>query len=145
MLDDVAGKCDRSVTCELVGVREKVDQDLTQADGIDHDCGRQVVGDVDSYITRGGVVYLTLKPYQRVRLVKAQGAPLTLSKADAEAVALRQKAKERQELAPLRQAEEAAQKEEKGSFRYYFEKYGKVALVVLVGAYLAGTYIKKRA
>ena len=105
----------------------------------------QVVGDVDSYITRGGVVYLTLKPYQRVRLVKVQGAPLTLSKADAEAVALRQKAKERQELAPLREAEEAAQKEEKGSFRYYFEKYGKVAIIVIVGAYLAGTYIKKRA
>ena len=105
----------------------------------------QVVGDVDSYITRGGVVYVTLKPYQRVRLVKIQGAPLTLSKADAEAVALRQKAKERQELGPLRQAEEAAQIQEKGSFRYYFEKYGKVALVVFVGAYLAGTYIKKRA
>lgn len=105
----------------------------------------QVVGDVDSYITRGGVVYVTLKPYQRVRLVKVQGTPLTLSKADAEAVALRQKAKERQELGPLREAEEAAQKEEKGSFRYYFEKYGKVALIVIVGAYLAGTYIKKRA
>ena len=105
----------------------------------------QVVGDVDSYITRGGVVYVTLKPYQRVRLVKVQGSPLTLSKADAEAVALRQKAKERQELGPLRQAEETAQKEEKGSFRYYFEKYGKVALIVIVGAYLAGTYIKKRA
>jgi len=112
---------------------------------IDRRSAGQVVGDVDSYITRGGVVYVTLKPYQRVRLVKVQGAPLTLSKADAEAVALRQKAKERQELAPLREAEEAAQKEEKGTFLYYFEKYGKVALVVLVGAYLAGTYIKKRA
>ena len=105
----------------------------------------QVVGDVDSWITRGGVVYVTLKPYQRVRLVKVQGAPLTLSRADAEAVALRQKAKERQELGPLRAAEEAAQKEEKGTFRYYFEKYGKVALLVIAGAYLAGTYIKKRA
>ena len=105
----------------------------------------QVVGDVDSWITRGGVVYATLKPYTRVRLVRLGLGNLTLSKADAEAVKLRQKAIERKELGPLRQAEEAAQKEEKGTFRYYFEKYGKVALLVIAGAYLAGTYIKKRA
>lgn len=105
----------------------------------------QVVGDVDSWITRNGVVYATLKPYTRARLVRLGAGNLTLSKADAEAVALRQKAIERQELGPLRAAEEAAQKEEKGTFRYYFEKYGKIALLVIAGAYLAGTYIKKRA
>jgi len=105
----------------------------------------QVVGDVDSWIQRGGIVYLTLKPFTRVRLVRVPNANLTLSKVDAEAVRLRQKAEERKELQPLRQAEEQAQKEEKGNVRFYLEKYGPVVLAVLAGTYLLGTYIKKRA
>jgi len=103
-----------------------------------------VVGTVDSWVQRSGIVYLTLKPYTRPRLVRLPGS-LTLSKADAEAVRLKQKAEERRELGPLREAEEKAQKEEKGAIPYYLERYGKTLLIVLVGAYLAGTYIKKQA
>jgi hypothetical protein len=104
----------------------------------------QVVGEVDSWIQRGGIVYLSLKPYTRVRLVRVPNANLTLSKADAEAVRLRQKAMERKELQPLRQAEQQGQKEEKGSVSFYLEKYGPVVLSVLAGTYLLGTYIKKK-
>lgn len=109
----------------------------------------QVVGRVDSWVQRDGSVYLIVKnsyyPLEPVRLVGPSFRNLTLSKADAEAVRLRQKAEERKELSPLRQAEEAAQKEEKGSVRFYIEKYGRVVLIAAVGAYLVGTFIKKRA
>jgi len=104
-----------------------------------------VVGEVDSWVQRGGALYLTLKPYTRPRLVRVPNTALTLSKTDAEAVRLKQRAEERRELGPLRAAEEAAIWEEKGTVAYYFERYGKVVLLVIAGAYLAGQYIKKRA
>ena len=77
--------------------------------------------------------------------MRVPNAALTLSKTDAEAVRLKQRAEERRELGPLRSAEEAAMKKEKGAVAYYFERYGKIVLLVIAGAYLAGQYIKKRA
>lgn len=116
---------------------------------VDRRTAGQVVGRVDSWVQRNGSLYLIVKnsyyPLEPVRLVGPSLRNLTLSKADAEAVRLRQKAEERKELSPLRQAEEVAQKEEKGSVRFYIEKYGRVVLIAAVGAYLVGTFIKRRA
>ena len=104
----------------------------------------QVVGEVFSYVQRGGVVYLTLKPAAPARLVKLPGA-LTVSKADAEAIRLREEQRQRAELDPLRAERERAEMESKGKVRYYIEKYGPILLAVVAGTYLMGTYIKKRA
>jgi len=117
---------------------------------VDRRTAGQVVGRVDSWVLRNGRVYLIVVqnsyyPFEPFRLVGPSLRNLTLSKADAEAVRLLQKAEERKELSPLRQAEEAAEKEEKGSVRFYIEKYGRVVLIAAVGAYLVGTFIKKRA
>ena len=89
----------------------------------------EVVGDVDSWITRNGVVYLTLKPYQTVRLVKVPNLNLSLSKIDSAEVFAQQSAAELQAMGPV---------------AYYVKKYGTVLLAVLAGTYLLGTYIKKK-
>jgi len=88
-----------------------------------------VVGNVDSWITRNGIVYLTLKPFQTVRLVKVPNLNLSLSKIDSAEVFAQQSAAELKAMGPV---------------AYYVKKYGTVLLAVLAGTYLLGTYIKKK-
>ena len=101
----------------------------------------QVVGEVDSWIQRAGTVYLTLKPFQTVRLVKVPNANLSLSKTEAADVFGRQEIEDEKKRAEL----ERLKREQMGPVTYYVRKFGPVLLAVIAGTYLLGTYIKKRA
>jgi hypothetical protein len=101
----------------------------------------QVVGEVDSWIQRAGTVYLTLKPFQTVRLVKVPNANLSLSKTEAADVFGRQEIEDEKKRAEL----ERLKREQMGPVTYYVKKFGPVLLAVIAGTYLLGTYIKKRA
>jgi hypothetical protein len=101
----------------------------------------QVVGEVDSWIQRAGTIYLTLKPYQTVRLVKVPNANLSLSKTEAADVFGRQEIEDEKKRAEL----ERLKREQMGPVTYYVRKFGPVLLAVIAGTYLLGTYIKKRA
>lgn len=101
----------------------------------------QVVGEVDSWIQRAGTVYLTLKPFQTVRLVKVPNANLSLSKTEAADVFGRQEIEDEKKRAEL----ERLKREQMGPVTYYLKKFGPVLLAVIAGTYLLGTYIKKRA
>lgn len=101
----------------------------------------QVVGEVDSWIQRAGTVYLTLKPFQTVRLVKVPNANLSLSKTEAADVFGRQEIEDEKKRAEL----ERMKREQMGPVTYYVKKFGPVLLAVIAGTYLLGTYIKKRA
>lgn len=100
----------------------------------------QVVGEVDSWIQRAGTVYLTLKPFQTVRLVKVPNANLSLSKTEAADVFGRQEIEDEKKRAEL----ERLKREQMGPVTYYVKKFGPVLLAVIAGTYLLGTYIKKR-
>jgi len=101
----------------------------------------QVVGEVDSWIQRAGTVYLTLKPFQTVRLVKVPNLNLSLSKTEAADVFGRQEIEDEKKRAEL----ERLKREQMGPVTYYVKKFGPVLLAVIAGTYLLGTYIKKRA
>jgi hypothetical protein len=101
----------------------------------------QVVGEVDSWIQRAGTIYLTLKPYQTVRLVKVPNVNLSLSKTEAADVFGRQEIEDEKKRAEL----ERLKREQMGPVTYYVKKFGPVLLAVIAGTYLLGTYIKKKA
>jgi hypothetical protein len=101
----------------------------------------QVVGEVDSWIQRAGTVYLTLKPFQTVRLVKVPNANLSLSKTEAADVFGRQEIEDEKKRAEL----ERLKRDQMGPVTYYVQKFGPVLLAVIAGTYLLGTYIKKKA
>jgi hypothetical protein len=101
----------------------------------------QVVGEVDSWIQRAGTVYLTLKPFQTVRLVKVPNANLSLSKTEAADVFGRQEIEDEKKRAEL----ERLKREQMGPVTYYVKKFGPVLLAVIAGTYLLGAYIKKKA
>jgi len=104
----------------------------------------QVVGDVDSWVTRGGTVYLTLKPFSRVRLVRVPDPNLTLSKVDAQDVRRQQEIRIRRETEPARQELDRL-KRQQGLIPYYLNRYGPILLAVVAGTYIVTAYIKKRA
>lgn len=91
------------------------------------------VGQVYSYIQRGGQVYWQFidfnnKPYY----IKHTPDSFKFSGDVAQAIKEKKQEIEKQE------------KQEKGNVQFYFEKYGKVLLLYGVGAYLIATYIKSR-
>lgn len=91
------------------------------------------VGQVYSYIQRGGKVYWQFidfnnKPYFVLH------TPDSFKFSGDVKQAIEEKKKEVEKIA----------KEEKGSIAFYIEKYGKVILLYGVGAYLIATYIKSR-
>ena len=91
------------------------------------------VGQVYSYIQRGGKVYWQFidfnnKPYFVLH------TPDSFKFSGDVKQAIEEKKKEVEKIA----------KEEKGSVAFYIEKYGKVILLYGVGAYLIATYIKSR-
>jgi hypothetical protein len=101
----------------------------------------QVVGEVDSWIQRSGTIYLTLKPFQVVRLVKAPNANLSLSKTEAADVFGRQEIEDEKKRAEL----ERLKRDQMGPVTYYVQKFGPVLLAVIAGTYLLGAYIRKKA
>jgi hypothetical protein len=89
------------------------------------------VGQVYSYIQRGGKVYWQFidfnnKPY------------FVLHTADS----FKFSGDVKQAIEEKKQEVEKIAKEQKGSVPYYIEKYGKWILIYGVGAYLVATYIK---
>ena len=91
------------------------------------------VGQVYSYIQRGGKVYWQFidfnnKPY------------FVLHTADS----FKFTGDVKQAIQEKKQEIEKIEKQEKGSVPFYIEKYGKVILLYGVGAYLVATYIKSR-
>lgn len=91
------------------------------------------VGQVYSYIQRGGKVYWQFidfnnKPY------------FVLHTADS----FKFSGDVKQAIEEKKQEIEKIEKETKGSVPYYIEKYGKWILIYGVGAYLVATYIKSR-
>jgi hypothetical protein len=91
------------------------------------------VGQVYSYIQRGGKVYWQFidfnnKPYFVVH------TPDSFKFSGDVKQAVEQQKKE----------VEKVEKQEKGSVPFYIEKYGKWILIYGVGAYLVATYIKSR-
>ena len=91
------------------------------------------VGQVYSYIQRGGKVYWQFidfnnKPYFVLH------TPDSFKFSGDVKQAIEEKKKEVEKIA----------KEEKGSVAFYIEKYGKWILIYGVGAYLIATYIKSR-
>ena len=91
------------------------------------------VGQVYSYIQRGGKVYWQFidfnnKPY------------FVLHTADS----FKFSGDVKQAIEEKKQEIEKQEKQEKGSVQFYFEKYGKVILLYGIGAYLVATYIKSR-
>ena len=91
------------------------------------------VGQVYSYIQRGGKVYWQFidfnnKPY------------FVLHTADS----FKFSGDVKQAVDQQKKEVEKVQKQEKGSVPFYIEKYGKWILIYGVGAYLIATYIKSR-
>lgn len=91
------------------------------------------VGQVYSYIQRGGKVYWQFidfnnKPY------------FVLHTADS----FKFTGDVKQAIQEKKQEIEKIEKQEKGSVPFYIEKYGKVILLYGVGAYLIATYLKSR-
>lgn len=91
------------------------------------------VGQVYSYIQRGGQVYWQFidfnnKPYYILHTADSFKFSGDVKKAIEE---------KKQEI-------EKQEKQEKGAVQFYFEKYGKVILLYGIGAYLIATYIKSR-
>ena len=91
------------------------------------------VGQVYSYIQRGGKVYWQFidfnnKPY------------FVLHTPDS----FKFTGDVKQAIQEKKQEIEKIEKQEKGSVPFYIEKYGKVILLYGVGAYLIATYIKSR-
>jgi hypothetical protein len=91
------------------------------------------VGQVYSYIQRGGKVYWQFidfnnKPYYVLH------TPESFKFSGDVKQAVEQQKKE----------VEKVEKEEKGSVPFYIEKYGKWILIYGIGAYLVATYIKSR-
>ena len=91
------------------------------------------VGQVYSYIQRGGKVYWQFidfnnKPY------------FILHTADS----FKFSGDVKQAVEQQKKEVEKVQKQEKGSVPFYIEKYGKWILIYGVGAYLIATYIKSR-
>ena len=91
------------------------------------------VGQVYSYIQRGGKVYWQFidfnnKPY------------FVLHTSDS----FKFSGDVKQAIEEKKQEIEKVAKEQKGSVPFYIEKYGKVILLYGVGAYLIATYLKSR-
>ena len=91
------------------------------------------VGQVYSYIQRGGKVYWQFidfnnKPY------------FVLHTPDS----FKFSGDVKQAIEEKKQEVEKVAKEQKGSVAFYIEKYGKVILLYGVGAYLIATYLKSR-
>jgi hypothetical protein len=91
------------------------------------------VGQVYSYIQRGGKVYWQFidfnnKPYF------IEHTPDSFKFTGDVKQAVEQQKKEVEKI----------QKQEKGSVPFYIEKYGKLILLYGIGAYLIATYIKSR-
>lgn len=101
----------------------------------------EVVGVVDSWINRNGTLYLTLKPYQTVRLVKVPDPNLSLSKTESREVFGRQEIEDAKRLQDI----EEQKREAMGPVAYYIKRYGPILAAFIAGTYLLGAYIKKKA
>ena len=91
------------------------------------------VGQVYSYIQRGGKVYWQFIDFNN-RPYFVLHTPDSFKFTGDVKQAVQQQKRE----------VEKVEKEEKGSIPFYIEKYGKVILLYGVGAYLVATYIKSR-
>ena len=91
------------------------------------------VGQVYSYIQRGGKVYWQFIDFNNNPYFVLHTPDSFKFSGDVKQ-AIEEKKKEVEKIA----------KEEKGSVAFYIEKYGKVILLYGVGAYLIATYIKSR-
>lgn len=96
------------------------------------------VGVVYSYIQRGTNLYWMIRPTYGEPFYVLHGAGRFEITEDIKN-AIREQQQERE------QERRESEIQQKGAVSYYIEKYGKVVLAVVVGAYLLNTYIKKRA
>lgn len=91
------------------------------------------VGQVYSYIQRGGKVYWQFIDFNNKPYFVLHTADSFKFSGDVKQAVQQQK-----------QEVEKLEKETKGSIPFYIEKYGKWILIYGVGAYLIATYIKSR-
>lgn len=91
------------------------------------------VGQVYSYIQRGGKVYWQFIDFNNKPYFVLHTADSFKFSGDVKKAVEQQK-----------KEVEKVQKQEKGSVPFYIEKYGKWILIYGVGAYLIATYIKSR-
>lgn len=91
------------------------------------------VGQVYSYIQRGGQVYWQFIDFNNKPYYILHTADSFKFSGDV-----------KQAIEEKKQEIEKQEKQEKGSVQFYFEKYGKVILLYGIGAYLIATYIKSR-
>lgn len=91
------------------------------------------VGQVYSYIQRGGQVYWQFIDFNNKPYYILHTADSFKFSGDV-----------KQAIEEKKQEIEKQEKQEKGSVQFYFEKYGKIILLYGIGAYLIATYIKSR-
>ena len=91
------------------------------------------VGQVYSYIQRGGKVYWQFIDFNNRPYFVLHTPDSFKFTGDV-----------RQAVQQQKREVEKVEKEEKGSIPFYIEKYGKSILIYGVGAYLIATYIKSR-
>ncbi len=91
------------------------------------------VGQVYSYIQRGGQVYWQFIDFNNKPYYILHTADSFKFSGDV-----------KQAIEEKKQEIEKQEKQEKGAVQFYFEKYGKVILLYGIGAYLIATYIKSR-
>lgn len=91
------------------------------------------VGQVYSYIQRGGKVYWQFIDFNNKPYYVLHTADSFKFSGDV-----------KQAIEEKKQEIEKQEKQEKGAVQFYFEKYGKVILLYGIGAYLIATYIKSR-
>jgi hypothetical protein len=91
------------------------------------------VGQVYSYIQRGGKVYWQFIDFNNKPYFVVHTADSFKFTGDVQQAVEQQK-----------KEVEKVEKQEKGSVPFYIEKYGKWILIYGVGAYLVATYIKSR-
>jgi len=91
------------------------------------------VGQVYSYIQRGGKVYWQFIDFNNRPYFVLHTPDSFKFTGDV-----------RQAVQQQKREVEKVEKEEKGSIPFYIEKYGKWILIYGVGAYLVATYIKSR-
>jgi len=96
------------------------------------------IGNVYSYIQRNGQLYWMIQPtYGDPFYVLHGPGRFEINEGIKDAIKDQQNEREREQ----RESEIAA----KGAVPYYIEKYGKFILLVVAGAYIINTYIKKKA
>lgn len=89
------------------------------------------IGNVYSYIQKNGIVYWMFKDYSGKYFLTKHDASAYKFSSDIEQAFKQQEIEKEKEVI-----------EQKGQVPYYIEKYGKVILVGVLGAYLLSTYIK---